>query len=219
MSSPLPLFRPRRRPPLAGLLRAARWHRRKLAVLAAIGAVLCTLAAIPSQDPHTVPVVVAARDLTGGQPLGEADLRIARYPADLAPTSTIAQPDVLVGRHLISSAGAGTPLTDHAVIAPRGLQAGVGMALVPIRLDDAAVAALLRVGDRVDVVASPADGSPARIIAAGSRVLALPANESSGGPLGTVDSRGPLLLLEVSPADAPDLIQAQARDRLSVVLR
>ena len=217
--TPLSLFRPRRPLPFAGLVRAARWHRRKLAVLAAVGAVLCTLAAASPAEPLSVPVVVAAADLDGGRALVDADLRIAHYPVELAPRDAVADPGVLTGRHLIASAGAGTPLTERSVVAPRGLQPGVGQALVPVRLDDPAVAALLRVGDRVDVVASPADGSPARVIAAGARVLALPGAQPSSGPFGGADSRGPLVLLEVSPAESGELVQAETRHRLTVVLR
>jgi pilus assembly protein CpaB len=218
--TPLPLFQPRRPLPFAGLARAARWHRRKLAVLAAVGAVLCTLAAASPSERVSVPVVVAAADLDGGRALVDGDLRIARYPLDLAPRDAVADPGVLTGRHLITAAGAGTPLTERSVVAPRGLQPGAGQALVPVRLDDPAVAALLRVGDRVDVVASPADDSPARVIAAGARVLALPGSQQSGGPFGTsTDSRGPLVLLEVSSTEAGELVQAQTRHRLTVVLR
>lgn len=218
--SPLPLFRPRRPLPFAGLIRAARWHRRKLAVLAAVGAVLCTLAAASPAEPVSVPVVVAAHDLDGGRALAADDLRVAHYPVDLAPQDAVADPSALTGRHLITAAGASTPLTERSVVAPRGVQAGVGDALVPVRLDDPAVAGLLRVGDRVDVLASPADGSPAGVIAAGARVLALPGSPESSGPFDTgVDSRGPLVLLEVSPDEAGELVQAQTHQRLTVVLR
>lgn len=218
--TPLPLFRARRPLPFAGLIRAARWHRRKLAVLAAVGAVLCTLAAASPGEPVSVPVVVAAHDVDGGRSLTGDDLRIARYPVELAPRDAVADPGLLTGRHLITAASVGTPLTERSVVAPRGLQAGAGLALVPVRLDDPAVAGLLRVGDRVDVLTSPADGAPAEVIAADARVLALAGSPDSGGPFGTTgDSRGPLVLLEASPAEAKTLVQAQSQQRLSVVLR
>lgn len=218
--TPLPLFRPRRPLPFAGLIRAARWHRRKLAVLAAVGAVLCTLAAASPTEQVSAPVVVAAHELGGGNPLVSDDLRIARYPVDLVPQGAVADPGLLTGRHLITAAGAGTPLTERSVIAPRGLQAGVGQALIPVRLDDPAVAGLLRVGDRIDVLASPADGTPAEVIAPDARIVALPGAPDSGGPFGTAgDSRGPLVLLETSSEAAKSLVQAQSHQRLTVVLR
>lgn len=214
------LFRPRRPRPLAGLVRAARWHRRKLAVLAALAAVFCILAASAPGEAESVPVVVAARDLDGGSPLSVEDLRVARYPVDLAPGDAVADPADLAGRHLIISAASGSVLTERSVVAPRGFAPGIGMALVPVRFDDAAVAGLLRVGDRVDVVASAADGSPTEVLATGARVLALPVAEQSGGPFGAgADAKGPLVLLEVPAADAGDLVQAPSRYRLTVVLR
>lgn len=189
-------------------------------MLAAIGAVLCTLAAASPAPPPSMPVVVAARDLDGGRALGGDDLRVAHYPVDLAPQRALSDPSILTGRHLITATGAGTPLTERSVVAPRSLQAGVGNALVPVRLDDPAVAGLLRVGDRVDVLASSADGSPAGVIAAGARVVALPGSPESSGPFGGgMDSRGPLVLLEVSPDEAKELVQAQIQQRLTVVLR
>lgn len=214
-----PLFRPRRRGLLAPLARAVSWHRRKLAVLAAVTAVLCTIAAASPSDSPTVPVVVATRDLAGGRALVEADLRIAHYPVPLAPSDASADPGELLGRVLIGSAGSGTPIGRNSVVAPRALNPGVGRSLVPVRFEDPAIVSLLQVGDLIDVLATGNGESPTRAIAAGARVLAIPASESTAGPFGGGGPSGTLVLLEVSPGDANDLVAAQSRDRLAVILR
>lgn len=204
---------------MRALVRAAAWHRRPLAVLAAVAAVLCLSAALSPAPEATVPVVVAARDLDGGQALAEADLRVAHYPTALAPAGAPADPASLTGRALIAGAMSGTPITVRSVVAPRETAAGVGRVMVPLRLDDPAVVGLLRVGDVLDILATSTDGSSARPIASAARVLALPLSEDSG-PLGVPStSSGRLVLIEVTPTDANRVIEAQARDRLAVTLR
>jgi Flp pilus assembly protein CpaB len=200
-------------------VRAISWHRRKLAVLCAVTAVLCTIAAASPADPATTPVTVAAHDLTGGHALAEADLRIAHYPEGLAPAGAIVEPTELVGRVLIGDTGSGTPIGRGNVVAPRALNPGDGRALVPVRFDDPAVVGLLQVGDLIDVLAIGGQESPTRTITAGARVLTFPATDSGSGPFGGGDPSGTPVLLEVNTADATELIAAQSRDRLAVVLR
>lgn len=219
-NSALPLFRPRRRGPLAPLARVISWHRRKLAVLAALAAVLCTISALSPTAPPTVPVVVANRDLAGGQALTGTDLRVARYPPDLAPTDALSEPAELDGRILIGSIGNGTPIGRGSVVAPRDFSPGAGRSMVPVRLDDPAVAGLLHVGDVIDVLATSSRDVPTRTIATGVRVLAFPAQDAATGPFGaTSGPPGRLVLLEASPDEALELVAAQSRDQLAVILR
>lgn len=216
------VFRPRRRgptrrTPLAGLGRWLLWHRRALAVVCAVAAVLCTLlAARPAPEPG-LPVVVAAHPLPGGAPLTSADLRVATFPARLAPAERCADPALLVGRVLTAPISQGTPLTDLSVISPRAARGAEDRVLAPVRLTDPGVAALLRVGDAVDVLATGTDQGTARTLARAARVAALPATGSGSGPFTDTDSRGALLLLEVDPGSAPAL--AQNSGRLTIVLR
>ncbi|OYO24520.1 Flp pilus assembly protein CpaB [Enemella dayhoffiae] len=207
---------PRRRSPLGSLGRWLTWHRRTVAVLCAIGAVLCTLAAARAEPEPGVPVLVAARALPGGQPLTESDLRVAHFPTRIAPGDRLERADAVLGRVLTAPITAGTPVTELSVVAPRPRTAG-DRVLAPVRLTDPGVAALLRVGDPIDVLATPMDGA-ARVVARGARVAALPTGQSGGGSFGaSEDSRGALLLLEADPAAAPQL--AQNSGRLSILIR
>ena len=92
---------------------------------------------------------------------------------------------------------------------------GPGLVAAPVRLADPAVAGLLRPGDRVDVLAAPADpalGTRTTVAAADVPVLAVPAADP------TVD-QGALVVLATSPRVAMVLAAAATGQRLSVTLR
>jgi pilus assembly protein CpaB len=76
------------------------WHRRKLAVLAALAAVLTGLAAMADEGPPTLTVVRAAGELAGGTLLDSSDLELAQVVARDAPAGAILAVDDLVGRRL-----------------------------------------------------------------------------------------------------------------------
>lgn len=112
----------------------------------------------------------------------------------------------------------------------------------PVRISDAAAVRLLHPGDRVDVLATPAPdavrhrgpGAPARVVARGVRVAAVP-GVRGGGPPGAGDSPaadepdagaldggpadgGALVVLRVPRAAAAALAGAGATSRLAVTL-
>ncbi|MCK1796793.1 RcpC/CpaB family pilus assembly protein [Streptomyces sp. XM4193] len=94
----------------------------------------------------------------------------------------------------------------------------------PVRLADAEVVGLLRRGDRVDVLASRAEGSPggqARVVAHRVRVAQLPTPAGGGdasGAAGPQKEDGGLVVLAVPPATAKTLAGAAAHSRLTVSL-
>ncbi|MEU3184440.1 hypothetical protein ABZ707_09540 [Streptomyces sp. NPDC006923] len=100
--------------------------------------------------------------------------------------------------------------------------APVEMVSAPVRIADAATVRLLRVGDRVDVIAAPAAplGSPgvaegpaeARVVAAGAQVAEIPQEREA-----TSDG-GALVVLAVPRATATALAGASATSRLAVTL-
>lgn len=114
------------------------------------------------------------------------------------------------------------PATGHEGIDPLTAGLRADQVAAPIRLVDPQVGGLLRVGASVDVLAAaesqtgPADDtqSPARVIAHGVRVLAVP-RAPAGSAAG---SAGSLVVLAVSHSEAEALAGAEAAGRLSVVL-
>ncbi|MFK4086969.1 Flp pilus assembly protein CpaB [Kribbella sp. NPDC020789] len=193
---------------LHDLSRAARRHRRLLAGLAAAAAVYLGLTSLAPAPPPTVAVLAAARDLPGGAPPGPDDLRSLALPADAVPAGALRPGADLATRVLSGPVRSGEPLTDARFLGP-GL-VPPGAVAYPFRIDDAAISALLRVGDRLDLYAGTSTANvSARPVASAVRVIALPASKSSTGAL---------IVVGVSPAVAGRLAQATTNSRISVAL-
>ena len=202
----MPRFRRPRSPALLA--------RRVGATLLAVIALVLALRPGPAADaaaPPLQPVVVAARSLDAGRALEAGDLAVGRYPPGTAPAGVVAEPDLLVGRVLAGAVRAGEPLTDARLVGP-GLTSLLpdGQVAAPVRLADLAVAALVRTGDLVDVLATGPDAAEAETLASGVRVLA--AGGSGDGPTAG------LLLVAVDTATAARLAAASTTATLTVSL-
>ena len=117
-----------------------------------------------AQRPEVVEVAVSARDLPAGTVLTADDVTVAEFAVPATPAGTVGDAGQLVHRVLAGSVRAGEPITDARLVGP-GLTALLpeGQVAAPVRLADLAVAALVRTGDRIDVLATPPDvGAPAR---------------------------------------------------------
>jgi pilus assembly protein CpaB len=209
--------------------------RRRLAAAGlAAGSLAAALHVLAPRPAAGAPVVVAARDVPAGAVLTLTDLRVVRRPAEQLPGGTVADLSVAVGRTVGSGMRSGEPLTDARLVGP-GLLAGrpEGDVAAPVRIADGEAAALLRPGDRVDVLQAAGDepgaersrddaGVPrARTVVRGATVLARPGGgQGDGGLLPEADpSSGGLLLLAVPEHAAAALAEAAALGPLSVVLR
>ncbi|HEX4977930.1 MAG TPA: SAF domain-containing protein [Nocardioides sp.] len=156
------------------LRRAVLRHRRPLAALLAGLAVAAALQTSAAPAGSTVPALVAARDLAPGTELTAGDLTTAAFRPGSVPDGALALPDA-IGRRVVGPVRAGEPLTDVRLLDDALLARYPGTAAVPVRLGDAEAAALLRVGDRVTLLAAdPQSGGPALAVAEGAPVLALP---------------------------------------------
>lgn len=130
--------------------------------------------ALVREEPQTT-VLVAARDLEAGRTIGVDDLHgIERSTAEL-PDGALTPGDDATGRVVTGPVRRGEIITDRRLLGP-GLSAGLGAGLVasPVRLVDLEVAALLRPGDRVDILAATAQATTAVVIADGALVIAIP---------------------------------------------
>jgi Flp pilus assembly protein CpaB len=159
--------------PLDRLLRLARRlrrrvliHRRLLAAACAGAAVLVGLQAAAPPPPATVAVWTAAHDLPGGTVVVPDDLATARFAPGSVPDGVIRGPGTVVGRTLAAPLTRGQPLTRLSTLAPGLLRGYPGTTAVPLRITDAATVDLLRVGDRISLVASDPDGrrDPSRLV-------------------------------------------------------
>lgn len=201
------------------LQRLLQRHRRALAALAAGLAMAAAVGAASPPAPPTRSVVVAARTIAPGAALAADDLRVAAYPVGLVPGGAVTDPGAVVGRTTTTGLSPGSPLTAAAVVSSGGTRAAPGRSLVPVRLADAALVQVVRVGDRVDVLALGGEGQPPRVVARGARVAAIPDRAGDSGPLSADTSGGPTLLFDVDADAAPPLAQAAVTNRLGIVLR
>lgn len=194
------------------VLEAVSRHRGVVAgglVAAAVATALGTVA--PSAQP-AVAVVAAATDLPAGTVLDVGDVVPVLLPHDVVPAGALRAVTDAVGRHLAGPVRAGEALTDVRLLGSGLLTAGRHVA-VPVRVAEPAVAALLRAGDRVDVLAAaPEGGALASTVVSDVAVLAVPQLVDDVGD-------GALVVVAASPAAAARLAAAAVTGRLSVVVR
>lgn len=209
-----PRTHPARRPTARGWVvdfrRALRRHRRKLAVLATLAAVLAGLTALAPPQPTTVEVVTAARFLTGGTTITADDLDITALPPDAVPDGAWTDPTAVIGQRLAGPVPAGQVLTP--TISLRQRTAGNTTVVAPLPLADDRVSGLLESGDQVDVLAADTQTGKTTVVAKAVRVVA--------GAIvgeGEVSGTGGLVLVEVSPSTATALAAAASTSVLSVV--
>jgi Flp pilus assembly protein CpaB len=176
---------PRFRRPRSPVHLARRVAAGLLASVALVTAIRAPQVPAAARAPDVVAVAVAAHDLPAGAVLTAADLAVASYPPDAVPAGFATSPDPLLRRVLAGGVRAREPITDARLVGA-GLTALLpeGQVAAPVRLADVAVAALVRTGDRVDVLATPPDAASAEVVAGGALVLAASgADEESGAGL------------------------------------
>ncbi len=187
-------------------------HRRMLAATAAGLAVYFALTALTAEPPGRW-VVVATRDLNSGARLSATDVRETSMPRAAVPDGAAAEARDVVGRMTSGALRRGEVLTDRRTVRAGMLDGfGQGRVLTVVRVTDPSVLALLRPGDRVDVVAVSGDDSPkASRVARGAIVVTVPRERSTfseGAPVG----------LAVTQPVALDLAERTLDSRLGVVV-
>ncbi|MGW9212599.1 SAF domain-containing protein [Embleya sp. NPDC055664] len=192
-------------------------HRRGLAALSAAVAALAVIVAVRPAPAPTTPILVAARDLPAGSTPGPADLALVRMPTALRPEGVLRAVRQAEGGALTGPLRRGEPVTDVRLTRPGG-PADAGPVALPARFADADAVAVLRPGDRIDVLAAPPPEhpGPARPIAAGAVVVAKPPPTGSG--FGAPGS-GALVILEVPRAVASELAGAATGPGLTYTIR
>jgi Flp pilus assembly protein CpaB len=185
-------------------------RRRLLAALCLAVAVAAGLqAAAPAPEPR-VAVLTAATDLAAGTVVGPGDLVEVDFAPGSVPDGLAAEP---VGRVLAAPLRRGEPVTDARLVAPSLLEDYPGLVAVPVRLPDAGAAALLRAGDRIDLVAADPQGAAATTVASDVVVLAVPVPDPVDGTAGSAGAAPPgrLVVVGVEEGEVADVTDATAR--------
>lgn len=195
------------------LRRAVLARRRPIAALAAALAVLVGLQAAAPPPPPTVMLLTAGRDLPAGTVVTRDDLARTAFLPESVPRGALTAPGEVVGRTTTGPVRAGEPLTGVRLVSGSLLDGYPGRLAVPVRVADPGAVALLRVGDRVDVLAADPQGrSEAVVVAAGAPVVALPRTEEAAL------ASGGLVVLAVDHETARALAAAAVSGYLSVAI-
>jgi Flp pilus assembly protein CpaB len=191
-------------------------HRSLLAAGLAAGSVAAAMGTLVPHPPAGVRVVTAGHDLAAGAALAARDLRVVELPTQVVPDGVAGRIADVVGRVLAAPLRSGETITDVRLAGAELLPVGVaGLVAVPVRVADAASAALVTAGDHVDVLAAgTTPGAPptAVVVAVDTEVLAVPSAVGDEGA-------GALLVVAASPPVAARLAAAAVSSRLSLTLR
>lgn len=195
--------------------RAVLARRRILAATLAALAVLTAVRANTAPPPPTTTVPAAAHDLRAGVVLTADDLTGVRLAPESVPSGVLPHASAAVGRTTTGPIRAGEPLTDVRLLQADLLVGYPGLVAAPVRIGDPGAARLLRVGDRVTVIASDLQGEAEPVEAASAaRVVALPGDRDDAAGL----TNGALVVVAVPAETARRLAGLSVSSFLSVVI-
>jgi Flp pilus assembly protein CpaB len=199
---------------LRRLRRSVLARRRPIAALCAAVAVAAALQSGSPAPPARTLVLTAARDLPAGVVVRAEDL--ARTPFDPGSVPAGVLPEAsAVGRTTAGPLRSGEPLTGTRLLTRSLLDGYPGLVAVPVRIGDPGAVQLLRVGDRVDLVAADPQGdTTARVVGRAVPVLAIPRPGAESPGL----TNGALVVLGIPEGGAETVAQASVSSFLSVVL-
>lgn len=205
-------------------------HRVLLAALCCGLAAMSAVQALRPAPPPSTPVLVTARAVAAGTRLTGDDLAVREIAEDIAPPAALRGPQEAAGLTAVVPLPAGLALYP-GVVSDGGVLASAphGTVVVPVTLADDGVAALLRPGDRVDLLA-PGPGHPSASrpgtttssLARRALVLPTPTHRApeadAAGLLGGGADPAPVTLVAVAPDEAPDLSAIAGMGAVSAVL-
>ena len=195
--------------------RAVLARRRLLAAVLAALAVLVTVRANAAPPPPTRSVLTAAHELPTGVVLTARDLVRVRFTPESVPDGALPSVAAALGRTTTGPVRAGEQLTDARLVAGDLLAGYPGSVAAPVRVGDPGAAQLLRVGDRVTLIAADPQGEAEPVEAARSvPVVALPRDRAAAGGLTT----GALVVVAVAPETARTLAGLAVSSFLSAVI-
>lgn len=196
--------------------RAVLAHRRLLAGLSAAAAVAAGLQAAAGPPPPKSLVLTAARDIPGGTVMSAADLDPVPFDPASVPSGVVTSKAAAVGRTTAAPLREGEPITDVRLLSGSMLAAYPGTVAAPTRIGDAGAVSLLKVGDRVDVLAAdPQGGAETIVVAADAPVIAIPRRREAASAI----AQGGLIVLAVSDRTSQDLATASVARYLSIVIK
>jgi len=198
-----------------------------VAVIATFGVYRVLEATKASSRIATVPVVVAAKDLTEGGTIDRMALVVAQWPVGTQPAGAYSSVDSVAGRVTRVPVYKGEAMVPGR-LAPEGTGAGLEVKITPgkraygIRINDvASLAGMVQPNSRVDIMVVMNDPKESRQVAklfmSNMRVLAIgaaPERAQDGRPINAA-----VASIEVTPEQSETLAIAAAQGALQLVLR
>ncbi|MEV0380538.1 SAF domain-containing protein [Nonomuraea sp. NPDC050643] len=185
-----------------------RYGRRRRLIAAALAGLAVMTAFLATRPATAPPVLVSTRDLSPGpiRPGDFAAISLNHPPAGALRTAP-------TGQTLATPMRRGEPLTDARLLTSYPLPPG--LVATPVRIADAAAAALLTPGTTISLLAPSAEGT-AHYVASDITVLTIPTSTARGGTTGS----GALIVLATTSTQAAALAAAQTHDRpLSITIK
>lgn len=199
---------------LRRIRRAVLARRRPLAAVAAGLAVAAALQANAAPPSPRVVVAVAGHDLPAAVRIEAGDLATRAFAPGSVPAGVVTAAQA-VGRTTVGPVRSGEPLTDARLLGRSLLDGYPGAVAAPVRIGDPAAVALLRVGDRINLLAADPQGrDEARVLAYDAPVIVLPRRSSTGTDLVS----GALVVVAVPPQTALALASAGVTSFLSLTI-
>ena len=195
--------------------RAIRRRRRLLAALATAAAVASGLQAASGPPPPKALVLTAARDIPGGTVVRPSDLAPVEFDPDSVPSGVLGSQADVVGRTTSAPVRSGEPITDVRLVSGSMLAAYPDLVAAPVRIGDPGAVALLRIGDRVDVLAADPNGARrAHVVVEDAPVIAIPRRAETGSSMVT----GGLVVVAIADTTAKTLAAAGVANYLSITI-
>ena len=183
-------------------------------------------------------VYVFARNVPAGSVVGDGDVELRRVPKEVIPAAALGPEDTPAGSVLVAAGSVGEVLTPARLLGVSDTTqsfSAPGLHMVPLKLAEPDIAALLHHGDTVSIVtaaappgagvagAGPDDGIPvadatpepsaAALVAAGGRVVATALPEGGKG-----QARPGTILVALPAAEADRVAAASLSGPLTVVI-
>lgn len=206
----------------ASPVRALLWRWRWVIVALLVGVLIqSVLASISAHNPRTTPVVVASKDLSAGEVLTTANLRLAPVPTKLAPAAALTNIAAAAGETIVAPLPAGAPIfAEQLFTSAFAASPPAGTVITAIQLDDTATLAMLQPGTKLQLYSPPddtAETSAARLIADNALVVAVRAEAKSGGIL-RENANKAAVFVAINKRDANLVIGIGARGPLHAVI-
>jgi pilus assembly protein CpaB len=179
-----------------------------------------------AMEHSTVDVLVAKESIPIGARINAAQVHTVRWPADITPDGSLADPQIAVGRVARTTIDKNQPVVESQLVSEGSgllpLLITEGMRAMSVKVDDVTgVSGFITPNSRVDVLVSGSDGEDrgdqrSKLILQNVKVLA------TGKSIEQKDEKPvevPTVTLLVSPADAEKLTLASRQDPVRLALR